>query len=203
MADVSLCSRLVLFASIYALVRLLVGILVVRSRSEAERDLELLALRHEVAILRRNVKRPELLPTDRLLLAALGRRLPAGRLLFTPATLLRWHRELVRRRWAAFGRRPGRGRPPISEEVRSLIVAWPTKTRVGASAGSRANSSSLAIHSPTPLSASSFAVIDWGPHRGAQARPGRSSCEHMPEPYGVRKSRLASHRSLWRGVSDR
>jgi putative transposase len=43
-------------------------------------------------------------------------------LLFTPATVLRWHRELVRRRWSAFGRRPRRGRPPIPEELRSLIV---------------------------------------------------------------------------------
>src|SRR5262245_6205758 len=47
---------------------------------------------------------------------------PVGRLLFTPATVLRWHRDLVRRRWAAFGRRPRRGRPPIPEEVRSLII---------------------------------------------------------------------------------
>ncbi len=106
----------------YALARLLVAIVLVRTQAEAERDLELLALRHEVAILRRNVKRPDLLPTDRLLLAALGRRLPVGRLLFTPATVLRWHRELVRRRWSAFGRRPRPGRPPIPEEVRSLIV---------------------------------------------------------------------------------
>ena len=111
-----------LFASVYALARLLVAILLLRAQAEAERDLELLALRHEVAVLRRHGKRPELLPTDRLLLAALGRRLPAGRLLFTPATVLRWHRELVRRRWAAFGRPPRRGRPPIPEEVRSLIV---------------------------------------------------------------------------------
>jgi putative transposase len=112
----------VLLASIYGLLRLVVEILVLHSRSEPERDLELLALRHEVAVLRRQVKRPELLASDRMLLAALGRRLPVGRLLFTPATLLRWHRELVRRRWAAFGRRPRQGRPPISEELRRLIV---------------------------------------------------------------------------------
>src|SRR5262249_5971861 len=97
---------LVLLASVYALARLLVAILLLRAQAEAERDLELLALRHEVAILRRHVKRPELLPTDRLLLATLGRRLPVGRLLFTPAAVLRWHRELVRRRWSAFGGRP-------------------------------------------------------------------------------------------------
>jgi putative transposase len=121
-------SLLMLFASLYALVRLMLEVLVIRSRSDAERDLELLALRHEVAVLRRHVKRPELLPTDRLLLAALGRRLPAGRLLFTPATVLRWHRELVRRRWAAFRRRPRRGRPPIPKEVRSLIVRLARET---------------------------------------------------------------------------
>jgi transposase InsO family protein len=57
------------------LLRLLLDLLLVRTRSEAERDLEFLALRHQVAILRRHVKRPELLPTDRLILAALGRRL--------------------------------------------------------------------------------------------------------------------------------
>jgi putative transposase len=101
--------------------------LLVRAQAVAERDLELLALRHEVAILRRHVKPPDLLPTDRLLLAALGRRLPVGRLLFTPATVLRWHRELVRRRWSAFGRRPRRGRPPVPEEVRSLIIGMATE----------------------------------------------------------------------------
>jgi len=121
-ATVALRSSAVLLASIYALLRLMVDVLVLRTRSEPERDLELLALRHEVAVLRRQVKRPELRASDRLLLAALGRRLPAGRLLFTPATILRWHRELVRRRWAAFGRRPRRGRPPIPDELRGLIV---------------------------------------------------------------------------------
>jgi hypothetical protein len=57
-----------------------------------------------------------------MILAAIGRQLPAGRLLFSPATLTRWHRELVRRKWAAFTRRPRRGRPPISDEVRDLIL---------------------------------------------------------------------------------
>ena len=88
-----LSCRLVLLASVYALARLLVAILLLSAYAKAERDLELLALRHEVAILPCQVKRPELLPTDRLLLAVLGRRLPIGRLLFTPATVLRWHRD--------------------------------------------------------------------------------------------------------------
>jgi len=102
--------------------RFVLGVAILLARSQAERDLELLALRHQVAILSRQVRRPELVPADRLILAAVGRGLPAGRLLFSPSTLMRWHRELVRRRWATFSRRPRRGRPPISEELRALIV---------------------------------------------------------------------------------
>jgi hypothetical protein len=73
---------------------------VLRTRSDAERDLELLAQRHQVTILSRQVHRPELIPADRLILAAVGRRLLAGRLLFSPSTLLRWHREIGRIGWA-------------------------------------------------------------------------------------------------------
>lgn len=111
-----------LYASINVLVRLALDMIVLRRTSDAERDLEILALRHQVAVLRRQVKRPELLPADRLVLSALGLRLPPGRLMFAPATLLRWHRELVRRRWSAFRLRPRRGRPPIGGEVRQLVL---------------------------------------------------------------------------------
>ncbi len=101
--------RIVLYASIYMLVRLAISLTVLRTSSHAERDLEILALRHQVAVLRRQVKRPNLLPADRMILPALGLRLPRGRLLFSPATLLRWHRELVRRHWSAFRLRPPAG----------------------------------------------------------------------------------------------
>ena len=111
-----------LYASLYAVLRVVAHIALLRTQSDSQRECELLALRHQVAILSRHVKRPELLPADRLILAALGRHLPAGRLLFSPATLLRWHRELVRSRWAAFGLRPRRGRPPISDELHNLIL---------------------------------------------------------------------------------
>lgn len=100
----------------------MIGLIVLRSMSESEKDAEILALRHEVAVLRRRVKRPDLYPTDRAIFAALGRHLPPGRLMFQPATLLRWHRELVRRKWAAFQRRPRRGRPPLAEETKALIL---------------------------------------------------------------------------------
>jgi putative transposase len=112
----------VLYASIYVLVRLAISLAVLRTSSDAERDLEILALRHQVAVLRRQVKRPDLLPADRMILAALGLRLPAGRLLFSPATLLRWHRELLRRHWSAFRLRPRRGRRPIPDELLQLIL---------------------------------------------------------------------------------
>jgi putative transposase len=120
-ADGLLCP-LVLLTSFYSLVRLMIGLIALTRMRESEKDVEILALRHEVAVLRRSVKRPDLFPTDRAIFAALGSHLPAGRLMFQPATLLRWHRELVRRKWAAFQRRPRSGRPPLPEETKTLIL---------------------------------------------------------------------------------
>src|SRR5258708_2882880 len=120
-ADRLLCP-LVLLASFYSLVRLMIGLVALIGMAESEKEAEILALRHEVAVLRRRVKRPALFPTDRAILAALGSNLPAGRLMFQPATLLRWHRELVRRKWAAFQGRPRRGRPPLPQETKALIL---------------------------------------------------------------------------------
>jgi hypothetical protein len=86
----------------YTLTRRALGLMVLGVRGEAAKDVELLVLRHEVALLRRQVARPALQPADRVLLAALSRRLPRARwaaFFVTPATLLRWHRELVARKW--------------------------------------------------------------------------------------------------------
>ena len=72
-------------------------------RSEFAKDLELLVLRHQLAVLGRQERRPLLRPADRALRAALARLLPPRPrhgLVVTPQTLLRWHRELVRRKWA-------------------------------------------------------------------------------------------------------
>lgn len=118
-----------LLGSIYWLLRVLADLILVRTRSVADLQVEVVALRHEVAVLRRTVKRPDLRDPDRLIFAALGRLLPSGRLMFTPSTLLRWHRELVRRRWAAFGRRPGRGRPQLSSEIQDLILRLARENR--------------------------------------------------------------------------
>ena len=95
-----------LLALIYSLVRLLLDVLLVRCRSEASLQSEVLLLRHQLRVLQRQARRPRWQPADRLLLAALSRRLPRlalASLLVSPETILRWHRELVRRKWAASG----------------------------------------------------------------------------------------------------
>jgi putative transposase len=91
-------------------------------RSAHSKELEIVVLRHELAILRRQIHRPTFRPVDRWFLAAASRLLPRGRwsvFLVTPATLLRWHRWMVAKRWT-YARRPGR--PPIAKERRALIV---------------------------------------------------------------------------------
>jgi hypothetical protein len=92
-------------------------------RSPDFKELEIVVLRHEIAVLRRQVSRPALRPADRAFFAAASRLLPRERwssFFVTPGTLLAWHRGLVARRWTYPGRRPGR--PRVSREVRELIL---------------------------------------------------------------------------------
>jgi putative transposase len=100
----------------------LLGWLVLLARRSATKDAELLVLRHEVTVLRRQVARPRIDWADRAVLAGLSRLLPRsvwrGRLV-QPATLLRWHRDLVRRRWTYPHRR---GRPGVALEIRDLVL---------------------------------------------------------------------------------
>jgi putative transposase len=93
------------------------------ARSAGSKELELIVLRHELSILRRQARRPQLMERDRLVLAALTWVMPrrAWQAFFVTAeTLLRWHRRIVARRWTFPHRRPGR--PPIDPGVRELIV---------------------------------------------------------------------------------
>ena len=111
------------FSFLYFAVRALLGALVRSRRGLDVKDMELLVLRHELAILRRQVARPKLGMADRALLAAAAVHLPRPQrsvLLVTARTLLRWHRALVRRKW----RQPcGRvGRPQLSPEIRELVL---------------------------------------------------------------------------------
>jgi transposase len=99
----------------------LCGWLVLVGRSTASKDIELLVLRHEVAVLRRASLRPRLDWADRAIFAALIRLLPRSlrmHRLVTPGTVLRWHRRMVTRKWT-YPRRTGR--PPVSAEIAALI----------------------------------------------------------------------------------
>ena len=93
------------------------------ARSDAAKDVEILVLRHEVAVLRRHNPRPRPSWIDRALFSALSRLLPTSvrqLRLVSPRTLLRWHAQLVGRRWTYPRRQPGR--PPIAQPVRALVL---------------------------------------------------------------------------------
>ena len=100
-------------------------LLVTNRRSEFAKDVELLVLRHQLAVLGRQHRRPLLRPADRALLAALARLLPPRRrhgLVVTPQTLLRWHRELVRHKWTQ--PRKCAGRPEVDDRIRQLVLRF-------------------------------------------------------------------------------
>jgi transposase InsO family protein len=128
----------VVWSFVYLALCRLVQLVVLLCRSERSKELEILVLRHELAILRRQPRRARLRPVDRAILAALARALPQSAwtsLSVRPATVLRWHRQLVRRRWTY----PHRlGRPPLDRRVQGLVVrlasenlAWGYRRVVG------------------------------------------------------------------------
>ncbi len=108
---------------VYVLACRMFGLVVLLGRGERSKELEILVLRHELSILRRQAEKPRFSPSDRVLLAALSRVLPRRSwhvFPVRPETLLRWHRRLLARHWTYPHRRPGR--PPIDGEVRGLIL---------------------------------------------------------------------------------
>ena len=107
----------------YLIARRLVGGLALLSRSDAAQDAEILVLRHQLAVLQRQVGRPRLTWPDRAIIAALTLRLPPARrlgMLVTPGTILGWHRRLVTRRWTTTATRPP-GRPSTPTGLRALV----------------------------------------------------------------------------------
>ncbi len=112
-----------LVSMLYLVVCRLLAFLVLVARGDRSKELEILVLRHELSILRRQAGRPRFESSDRLMFAALSRVVPRcswSAFPVRPETLLRWHRRLVARRWTYPHRRPGR--PPIEREIRELIV---------------------------------------------------------------------------------
>jgi putative transposase len=113
---------------IYQMFAKLLGWMVLRARSDTAKDIEILVLRHQLTVLHRRTPRLRISWTDRAVIAVLARLLPARRrvgLLVTPSTILRWHRQLIARRWTTPHTRPGR--PAIPTGVRALIVRLATE----------------------------------------------------------------------------
>jgi transposase InsO family protein len=115
---------------LYRLVRWLLGLIAVLVRRDLSKDAELLVLRHENAVLRRQVARAHYTPVDRVWLAALSRLLPRRRwaevFAVTPATILAWHRRLVSRKWDYTARRCP-GRPSTAAAIKKLVIRMATE----------------------------------------------------------------------------
>jgi hypothetical protein len=112
---------------LYLIVRQLTHSIALLTRSDAAKTAEILLLRHEIAILRRQVKQPRRSWADRALITALAGLMPKRRrlhLFVTPATLVRWHRALVKRYWTRPHRRPGRpsARAEFRHQHRNLLM---------------------------------------------------------------------------------
>jgi putative transposase len=113
----------VIWSFAYLAVRSLFALLLLLGRTDRSKELEILVLRHELAVLRRRSGRRRIEPADRALLATLSRGLPRrawAAFSVRPETLLRWHRQLVARRWTYPHKKPGR--PPLARQRRDLVV---------------------------------------------------------------------------------
>jgi putative transposase len=176
--------------------RRLVGMLLGRLRSEHAKDVELAVLRHQLAVLRRQVKRPEFHPADRALLAALSSALPRRRwsiFLVTPDTILRWHRRLVTRKWTQPDHRCGR--PPLTDHVVTLILRLAGENPRWGYRRIQGELKKLGIR----VSATTIRAVllgnGFGPRPDGPRSPGERSFEPRPpassRPRGMRKFRPA------------
>jgi hypothetical protein len=159
---------------VYLLLRQILQMLTQLARDDGAKDVELLVLRHQVAVLRRQVSRPRLDLADRVVLAALARLLPRARwpiFFVTPATLLRWHRQLIARHWTCPHAAPGR--PPVDRQIRDLVLRLARENPSWGIAASRASWPAWATRSPPARYGRS--CTGPGLRRAGRDRPGGSS----------------------------
>jgi hypothetical protein len=171
--------RAMLFSFIYLVFVSLLKLLIGGRRPAQVKDIELIILRHQLEVLRRQVERPRLRSSDRAFLAAASRLLPPGRrhgLLVTPQTLLRWHRELVRRRWTYARVRPGR--PSIDADKRELVLRLARENPRWGYQPSLASSASSVSPSRRAQSVACSRALALDRRQGARGRAGASSCGH-------------------------
>jgi hypothetical protein len=158
----------------YLVFRGILSLVLLGCRSQELKELEIVVLRHELAILRRQVGRPALRPADRAFLAAASRFLARTRwnsFFVTPDTLLRWNRRLVTRRWTYPSRSPGR--PAIGGEVRELVLRVAREPALGLTSGSQVSSLAWASASRPRPCASSCATRALAPPASALDSLGR------------------------------
>ncbi len=168
---------------IYLIFIQLLSWLLLLARSSAAKDVELLVLRHEVAVLRRTTRKPRLDWADRTILSALIRLLPQTlrrHRLITPSTILRWHRRLVAKKWTYPHRS---GRPPINDTAAALIEKMAKENANWVTKESRENSSNLATASALRRSAGSSLSDRYRQHHpDTPTQHGGSSYAHRPPP---------------------
>jgi putative transposase len=166
---------------LYLLARRVLSALVLRLRSKDYKELEIIVLRQEVAILRRPVHRPETRPVERAFLAAASRALPRlawARVFFVrPKTLLRRHRRAAAWRWT-YPRRAGR--PGVSEEVTQLICRLARENPRWGYQAIGGELHGLGIEVSATTVPRSCAAIACAPPRNGRARPGGSSSGPRP-----------------------
>jgi hypothetical protein len=182
----ALHSALMLIRLVYLLMVRVFGWLALLARSGARKDAEILVLRHEVAVLRRQVARPKPDWADRAVISVLAQLLPSfARLhrIVTPGTLLAWHRRLVKNKWSYPN---AAGRPPVAEKVRKLVEELARQNLPRAIAASRASSSAWGTASEKERSAGSWPLPGSGPRHSAHHRPrGNSSPPRHPASWRV------------------